>query len=228
MFVTELDTFLQKFHQLWNSGHTAHLDLDTCAGKAWVGLRVQLGHDPGPPHHQLHHPPFHHPKQRDSPSRMRRRARRAANRKQQEKETVQKINAEAETEPIENVDVTEGKTVEIAVAEKASPEEPRVAKTPTSVEETDNKSNQEKEIIVVELVEETTYATQDDEAVKVETVEIALKKVVDEVCPDVEYEAEPSVVLKSQYPRDCEKCYKHLRNNTDFRKHVVACVMSRK
>jgi hypothetical protein len=159
---------------------------------------------------------------------MRRRARRAANGKQQEKEINQKINAEAETEPRENVDVTEGKTVEIAVAEEALPEESRVAKTPKSVEETDDKSNQENEVIVVEVVEETTSAGQDDEAVKVETVEIALKRVVDVICPDVEYEAEPSVVLKSQYPRDCKKCNKHLRNNTDFRKHVVACVMSRK
>jgi hypothetical protein len=159
---------------------------------------------------------------------MRRRARRAANRNQQAKETVQKKDAEAETEPSETVDVTEGKTVETAVAEKALPEESRVAKTPRSVEETDDKSNQEKEIIVVEEVEETSDDRQDDEAVKVETVEIALKEVVDEICPDVEYEAKSSVVLKSQYPRDCEKCNKHLRNNTDFRKHVVACVMSRK
>ena len=45
--VTELDTFIQKFYQLWNDGHTAHLDLDTCAGKVWVGLRVYLGHAPG-------------------------------------------------------------------------------------------------------------------------------------------------------------------------------------
>ena len=220
MFVTELDTFIQTFHQLWNSSQTAHLDLDTCAGKAWVGLRVQLGHDPGPPHHQLHHPPFHqHSRQRDSPSRMRRRARRAANRQQQAKETIQKMNAEAEKEPRENVDVTEGKTVETAVAEKALPEESRVAKTPKSVE---------KEIIVVEIVEETADANQDDEAMKVETGEIALKEVVDEICPDLEYEAEPSVVVKCQYPRHCEKCDKYLRNNTDFRKHVVACVMSRK
>ena len=53
--VTELDTFIQKFHQLWNSGHTAHLDLDTCAWKAWVGLRVhvQLGYAPGPPHEKV-------------------------------------------------------------------------------------------------------------------------------------------------------------------------------
>ena len=29
MFVTELDSFVYKFHQLWNAGHSAHLDLDT-------------------------------------------------------------------------------------------------------------------------------------------------------------------------------------------------------
>ena len=33
------------------AGETAHLDLDTHAGEAWVGLRVQLG---GPVHHQHH------------------------------------------------------------------------------------------------------------------------------------------------------------------------------
>ena len=51
MFVTELDTFIQKFHHLWNSCYVAHLDLDTCGGKAWVGVRVQLGRAPGV-HHQ--------------------------------------------------------------------------------------------------------------------------------------------------------------------------------
>ena len=50
MEVKELDTFIRKFYQLWNDGHTAHLVIDTCAGKAWVGLRLQLNHIPGPPH----------------------------------------------------------------------------------------------------------------------------------------------------------------------------------
>ena len=53
MYVTELDSFVKKFYQLWNNGLTAHLDLDTHAGNAWVGLRVQLGHVPSPPH-QVH------------------------------------------------------------------------------------------------------------------------------------------------------------------------------
>ena len=28
MFMTEVETFVKKFHQLWNDGVTAHLDLD--------------------------------------------------------------------------------------------------------------------------------------------------------------------------------------------------------
>ena len=58
MCVTELDNFVKKFHQLWKAGATAHLDVDTHAGRAWVGLRVQLGQVPaGPVHHPVHHPP---------------------------------------------------------------------------------------------------------------------------------------------------------------------------
>ena len=46
----ELNSFFQKFHQLWNDGKSAHLDLDCSAGTAWAGLRVQLGqgHPPSP------------------------------------------------------------------------------------------------------------------------------------------------------------------------------------
>ena len=54
MSVTELDSFVYKFHKLWKAGLTAHLDIDAHAGKAWVGLRVQLGHVPGPAPHQVY------------------------------------------------------------------------------------------------------------------------------------------------------------------------------
>ena len=43
MFDEELNNFLSKFQQLRRAGLTAHLDLDTCAGKSWIGLRVMLG-----------------------------------------------------------------------------------------------------------------------------------------------------------------------------------------
>ena len=67
----EIESFLQKFYQLQRAGQTAHLDLDTHAGQAWVGLRVQLGHGPG----QYMHP---HLKKAEGPSRQRRRKKRAA------------------------------------------------------------------------------------------------------------------------------------------------------
>ena len=43
MFRSELDSFICKFLQLREAGMIAHLDVDTHAGQAWVGLRVMLG-----------------------------------------------------------------------------------------------------------------------------------------------------------------------------------------
>ena len=82
------DNFVKKFYQLWNAGHTAHLDVDTHAGNAWVGLRVQLGCAPGPLHHHPHPPFFQAQKKTVSPSRQRRRARRAAARMTNAEEAV--------------------------------------------------------------------------------------------------------------------------------------------
>ena len=100
MFVTELDSFVHKFHQLWNAGYNAHLDLDTHAGHAWVGLRVQLGQVPGPLHHQV--PPFSNiQKKTESSSRQRRHARRAAERKAAALEPSEAAKASS---PKENID----------------------------------------------------------------------------------------------------------------------------
>ena len=74
MFIKELDTFVRKFHQLWNDGVTAHLDLDTHAGNAWVGLRVQLGQVTGPPHQQVQPSPQQVHRKLESLSRQRLRA----------------------------------------------------------------------------------------------------------------------------------------------------------
>lgn len=87
MFPTEVDSFVRKFHQLWSQGITAHLDLDTHAGEAWVGLRVHLGHVPGPPHGPVFPSPYKHV----PPSRQRRRARREAERKNKSEEIVKDI-----------------------------------------------------------------------------------------------------------------------------------------
>ena len=85
MSVQEINSFVQKFHQLWNDGFSAHLDMDTHAGEAWVGLRVQLGHL----HHHLQ-PSF----SKDSPSRRRRRARREAELNSKTEEVLTKANTE--------------------------------------------------------------------------------------------------------------------------------------
>ena len=72
MHVTEMDTFVQKFNQLWRDGFTAHLDLDSHAGNAWIGLQVQLGPAPLAP---IHHPYQHvtpSPRYRRGPSYRRR------------------------------------------------------------------------------------------------------------------------------------------------------------
>ena len=105
MFVNELDSFVKKFHQLWSAGHSAHLDLESHAGRAWVGLRVLLGPaPPGPLHHLLHpHQPQSFYRKPDSPSRQRRRDRRAAARKSKAEEASRKENAE-EADPTSTVE----------------------------------------------------------------------------------------------------------------------------
>ena len=45
-FNMELDSFILKFKQLWKEGLDAHLDVETHAGNAWVGLKLNLGQHP--------------------------------------------------------------------------------------------------------------------------------------------------------------------------------------
>ena len=106
MAATELDSFIWKFNQLWKAGITAHLDLDTHAGSAWVGLRVQLGHvAPGPLHQQVYqHQSFH----KAGPSRQRRRARRLAAREKMSTAAAAGKAAEgSEEECVETAEQTE-------------------------------------------------------------------------------------------------------------------------
>ena len=107
MFITELDTFVRKFHQLWNDGLTAHLDLDTHAGNAWVGLRVQLGQVPGPPHQQVQPSPQQVHRKFESLSRQRRRARRESERAENTKNIEAVEDVEIENENINTGGVDE-------------------------------------------------------------------------------------------------------------------------
>ena len=100
---TELESFIQKFHQLWNAGFSAHLDLDCHAGLASVGIRLQLGHPPppGPFVHRVYSPPPPPPPRKSfSPSYRRRRERRIASR-------LNNLNAE-KVSPLAESKVTTG------------------------------------------------------------------------------------------------------------------------
>ena len=117
MFITEVDTFVKKFHQLWNDGISAHLDLDTHAGDAWVGLRVRLGQVPGPLHGQAQS--FHQEEvpRKESPSRQRRREKRAAAR---QANVVRATDTEAEEANEVAKETTSEETVAVdAVVEHA-------------------------------------------------------------------------------------------------------------
>ena len=131
MFAT--DSFVYKFNQLWSAGHSAHLDLDTHAGRAWVGLRVQLGHHaPLPPFHLPHNfPQYSHKK--DSPSRQRRRAKRAAAARQANADEASEIEEEVA------VDVADNESAEEAIVDV---DESRSINDAKTVEETDDEQNE--------------------------------------------------------------------------------------
>ena len=106
MAIQDLDSFLLKFRHLWHCGLDAHLDVDTHAGEAWVGLRVRIGQSRTPPFQSQTHVKT---KSRESPSRLRRRARRAASR--QEKTDENQI----ETENVESLSSKESESVATAL-----------------------------------------------------------------------------------------------------------------
>ena len=86
----ELDTFVTKFKQLWRSGHDAHLDIESKAGKAWVGIRLCLVEEPGPLYQNFNLP------KTPSPYKERRRKRCEATKDQLMKTETKAVNV---TEP---------------------------------------------------------------------------------------------------------------------------------
>ena len=102
----ELNSFIKTFKNLWNAGLSAHLDLDTCAGKPWVGLRLELGDEPDHQHH--HHHDRYHQKSRNSPTTESRRNRREDLRKS----TTDQSDAAEKAKSIEKVAVESIEEVE--------------------------------------------------------------------------------------------------------------------
>ena len=94
MLDAELKSFIQKFKQLRGAGLTAHLDLDTHAGQAWVGLRVMLN----PVKLETNEKPYKY----RSPSYFRRQERRKAARTQSAAERSQFLDDAAKVQETKN------------------------------------------------------------------------------------------------------------------------------
>ena len=103
MFDAELKSFIQKFKQLRGAGLTAHLDLDTHAGQAWVGLRVMLN----PVKIETNEKPYKY----RSPSYFRRQERRKAARTQSAAERSQFPKSAAKVQETETNTIAEEATV---------------------------------------------------------------------------------------------------------------------
>ena len=124
--MSELDTFVLKFNQLWKCGHEAQLNVEAKNGKAWVNLRLCLDDEPGPLHD-----PFNVTKFKISPSRERRKIRRESARQENPRKESETIIV---TEEATN-DVTETEDKVDAVAVEAIKCIPEKANTTESVDE---------------------------------------------------------------------------------------------
>ena len=205
MAVTELDTFVKKFMQLWKSGHSAHLDIDTHAGEAWVGLRVRLGSAPGPLHQEPHHQVNAKSRSRNGPARQRRRARRSANR----------LNEAVEaSEGVENASVEEETSKEAANA------------TNSAVSDIAEEAELAMKVVEIGIAEEATT-----DVVGKEVLGMHLN---DEVCKNEVYELEPvSICSVEIFPKkyNCltglepfrAKIEDYFENRKDVIKKVIKC-----
>ena len=140
MYEAELDSFVLKFRQLWRAGCDAHLDVNTHAGQAWLGLHVRLGHADGPLYQENMK---NVNKSRNGPSRQRRRQRRAAIRKQAEEASSSKETTETVVDNVvENNDVIEEvttATIERPIEEENDSEEEEKLHKVENAEKADEK-----------------------------------------------------------------------------------------
>ena len=119
---SEFNSFVWKFHQLWQAGAAARLHAECHAGMAWLGLQVQLGRAPAPVHrgHREQHQPG---LRRRSPAQLRRKARRAADR-----DAAVKAAEAAMEKAAENADDDKKDAEEAAMAEREAEEAAKAKK----------------------------------------------------------------------------------------------------
>ena len=167
---SELETFIVKFRNLWKAGLDAHLDIESHAGQAWVGLRVRLGPEPGPAQQHPPFPPHVDKKTRDGPSRQRRRARRAAARAEQ---------AEQGEEQAVQAGQEQGDQAGQAGQTKDKDTHMKAEKAPRKAAE----SAMKEKPVIVEAAKVTEIVDGANACESKKSTEI-----VDEFCPDIAYQ----------------------------------------
>ena len=154
--LSDVNSFVGKFLNLWQSGRDASLHLKTCDGKATINLQLGLGQVPPPPFSQP--PPRHVPA---GPSRQRRTQRRALAREQAEqaqaKTNVEEVaenaneevgkdeseSAEIATDVVEHINSA---TEEVTVVDEVTPEQAAAEEVDDLLKETNETLN--KDIII--------------------------------------------------------------------------------
>ena len=166
MATQEIYSFVQKFQQLRSFGYSAHLDIDTHAGNAWVGLCLKLDHVPHTSHqHAYHQKTF-------SASRIRRRERRAA---------AHAVNKHAE-EASETTNDVEVNTSEKFIIENAESEDEASENTEydTPVQESEVNTTEK---IIIENVENKNEVSKNKEG---EAVEAEVPVQENEIDPSID------------------------------------------
>ena len=221
MFRSELDSFVLKFKNLCLAGENPNLTMKSDAGKVSVSLQVEFNF---PPLQQV-------PSKckRIGPSRKRRLERRAAERKAASEE------AAADVAPEEAVLLLLAE-----IAAKATDEEEDIAERLESFDKEDVAAVGTTETVICDFKcdecesefsnskelsdhEELNHKVTTSPIPQIDGGNDAESKIDIEIA-----ELERPSNMKNHYPRNCEHCSKHLRNNTDFRKHIVGCMMARK
>ena len=199
----EIESFLQKFYQLQRAGQTAHLDLDTHAGQAWVGLRVQLGHGPG----QYLHP---HLKKAEGPSRQRRRKKRAAAR----------VAAEATFAAEKTVLTEKSEDITVEVKDQCTVE----------IVETANSGIQDTEKVLKEVTDEICADSAYNDAEEVDPKELARDKIVEKlivsaVTKPIEEKADVENEIREKFAALGVEI-KHMKTQSNYRGKFDHCIVN--
>ena len=239
MFRSELDSFVQKFKNLCQAGGNPNLIMKSEAGKVSVSLQVEFDL-----------PSFKVPSRsrRIGPSKQRRRERRAAERKAASDEAAADVAPEeavllllaeiaAKASDDESCDSMSEKDID-------EPLESPTRECVTAVGKTENMNMATG--LVFEGSKESGEIKCDEcecefnNSMALSDHEIQIHRVTKSPIPKIDggndvpnsdikiAELEGPSDFKKYYPRNCEHCSKFLRNNSDFRKHIVSCMMARK